>query len=186
MGTTDGHEIDPVVGAIIGDPPEGGTHGLAGEAIAGLIQAGWTVATAESITGGGVCAALTDIAGASRCVRGGVVSYASEVKRGVLGVDADLLRRRGAVDAEVAEQMARGVAALLGADCAIATTGSAGPEPASGGSQTDPVAPGTVFIAVHSPLSTWVEQLTFTGDRAHIRACVVTAALHALIRTMRG
>lgn len=163
-----------------------GTRGVAEQVVSGLIESGWSVATAESVTGGGVCAALTDIPGSSSCVRGGVVSYSTQIKRSVLNVDGDLLRRRGAVDAEVAEQMARGVAVVLGADCAIATTGSAGPDPAPGGTETGSVPPGTIFIAVHTPATTWVEHLSLRGDRARIRSETVVAALQALRRSLHS
>ena len=91
------HEPESVVAAMIDDPPDPGIHGLAEQVIAGLLAAGWTVAVAESLTGGGVCAALTQIPGASGCVRGAIVSYATDVKESVLDVDGDLLTRRGGV-----------------------------------------------------------------------------------------
>ena len=100
------------------------------------------MATAESLTGGLVCAALTDVPGASAVVRGAVVAYATELKAQVLGVDPDLLATGGAVQAEVARQMATGVCRVLGADVGVATTGVAGPDPQDG----HPV--GTVFVAV--------------------------------------
>lgn len=178
------HSLDPVTAAMIEVPEGTGNRRLAEQVVIGLIEAGWSVATAESVTGGGVCAALTDIPGASSCVNGGVVSYSSQVKQSVLKVDGDLLRRRGAVDPQVAEQMARGVAVVLGADCAIATTGSAGPDPAPGGSETESAQPGTIFIAVHTPDTTWVERLSLGGDRAQIRSDTVEAALQALRRSL--
>jgi len=179
------HAADPVVAAMIAGPHEPGVRGLAEQVIDGLLELEWTVCVAESLTGGGVCAALTSIPGASGCVRGGVVSYSTDIKHSVLDVSAELLRRRGAVDAQVAEEMARGAAALLGADCAMATKGSAGPDPAPGGTETEPVEPGVVFIAVHTPSATWVEQLSLRGDRAQIRLETVQAALQALVRTLR-
>ena len=175
---------DPVVEAMLADGPATTTDELAAQVIAGFTAAGATLATAESVTGGGLCAALTDVPGSSQVVLGSVVSYATVVKEHLLGVDGALLSRRGAVDAEVAEQMARGVAALLGSGWAVATTGSAGPDPAAGGSANDPVEPGTVFIAIASPDATWVEQLQFTGDRAAIRSATVDAALRILVRTL--
>ncbi|MGA0067493.1 MAG: CinA family protein, partial [Candidatus Nanopelagicales bacterium] len=80
----------------------------ADEVVSLLVERGQTVATAESLTGGLVCAELTSIPGASACVRGGLVSYAVAVKADVLGVDADLLERQGAVDPAVAVHMALG------------------------------------------------------------------------------
>lgn len=177
---------NPVADAMSGRPPRPDVPSLADQVVTGLMAAGVTVATAESLTGGGVCEALTSVPGASQVVIGSVVSYATGVKRDVLGVEADLLARRGAVDAEVAEQMARGVAGLLGSDWAVATTGSAGPEPAPGGSEVPDIEPGTVYIAVHARESTWVERLHLTGDRDHIRAASVEAALRAILRTLDG
>lgn len=170
---------------MIADGRETKAMRLATEVIDELRAVDGTLAAAESLTGGGVCATLTGIPGASDVVVGCVVSYATAVKRDILGVDADLLSRRGAVDAEVAEQMARGVADLLGTDWAVATTGSAGPEPAPGGSETEPVEPGMVFLAIHSPYATWVEQVRFAGDRDAIRTSTIEAALQALLRTLR-
>ncbi|MGW1076505.1 CinA family protein [Streptomyces sp. NPDC002537] len=144
--------------------------------LAALAERGLTVAVAESLTGGLVAAALTAVPGASRAVRGSVTAYATEAKREVLGVDGGLLAGRGAVDAEVARQMALGVRALLGADWGAATTGVAGPEPQDG----RPV--GTVFVATAAPGGrTAVRQLDLTGDRARIRAGSVRAVLELLL-----
>lgn len=147
----------------------------AADLVSVLTGRGQTVACAESLTGGLVCAALTDVPGASAVVRGAVVSYATDVKAAVLGVDADLLARTGAVDAEVARQMAQGVCRVLGSDWGVATTGVAGPDPQDGA----PV--GTVFVAVAGPGGSRVAEGYFDGDRAAIRAAAVTAAL-ALLR----
>lgn len=107
-----------------------------------LVESGRTVAVAESLTGGSVCDALVEVPGASRCVRGGVVAYATDLKARLLGVDPDLLARTGAVHPEVALAMARGVRARLGADYGIGTTGVAGPDPQDG------QLPGTFHVAV--------------------------------------
>ena len=90
------------------------------------------VATAESLTGGDVGGAICTVPGASAYYRGGVISYAYEVKARVLGVDAQLLATEGAVNPEVAAQMAAGAARVCGADYAVSTTGVAGPDPADG------------------------------------------------------
>jgi nicotinamide-nucleotide amidase len=142
-----------------------------------LVELGWTVAVAESLTGGMVVSSLIDIPGASRVVRGGVVAYATDVKRSVLAVDPALLEAHGAVHPRVARQMARGVRHVLGregtpADVGIATTGVAGPEPQDG----QPV--GTVHIAVSTPLGTRVDSLVLSGDRDRIRR----EATHIAIR----
>ena len=142
--------------------------------MARLSAMGHTVAVAESLTGGLVAAALTDIAGASVVVRGGVIAYATQIKAQVLGVDEVLLARVGSVDVEVAEQMASGVRSLMGATYGLSTTGVAGPDPVDG----KPV--GTVYVAVVGPGSSRVKALALFGDRAGIRAQSVLAALALL------
>lgn len=147
---------------------------LAADLVARLTAAGQTVAVAESLTGGLVGAALTAVAGASVVVRGGVLTYATDLKGQLLGVDIGLLARVGAVDADVAEQMARGVRSLMGATYGLATTGAAGPDPLDG----KPV--GTVFVAVAGPGSSRVKALSLSGDRGHIRTQSVLAVLRLL------
>lgn len=142
-----------------------------------LSQARLSIATAESVTGGALCARLVDVPGASAVVRGGVCTYATDLKANVLGVDADLLAVRGPVDAEVALQMARGVRALMGADIGVSTTGVAGPGPADGHEA------GTVHIAVSRPGGEDHRELHLAGERAQIRALSVDAALH-LVRSV--
>lgn len=146
----------------------------AAEVVGRLRERGLTVATAESLTGGLVCAALTDVAGASAVVRGAVVAYATDLKTSVLGVDAALLARGGAVQAEVAEQMALGVCRVLGTRVGVATTGVAGPDPQDG----QPV--GAVFVAAALDERVLVRRLRLDGDRAHIRRDSVEAALGCL------
>ena len=147
---------------------------LAADLVARLTVAGQTVAVAESLTGGLVAAALTDPAGASSVVRGGVVAYATDLKARVLGVDEVLLARAGSVDVEVAEQMASGVRSLMGATYGLSTTGVAGPDPVDG----KPV--GTVYVAVVGPGSSRVKALALSGDRAGIRAQSLLAVLRLL------
>ncbi|MBM3686307.1 MAG: CinA family protein [Actinobacteria bacterium] len=155
--------------------------------IARLVERGDTVATAESLTGGLVCAALTAVPGASAVVRGGIISYAVSVKADVLGVDAGLLARRGAVDPAVAAQMAIEARRLLGSDYAVATTGSAGPDPAPGGSHSGPVAPGRGFVAVAGPEGEVVSGFACEGeDRDGVRRHAVQAALNLLGRVLAG
>ncbi len=107
-----------------------------------LLERHLTIATAESCTGGSIAALLTSVAGSSDYVLGGVVSYANDVKHRILGVSEKDLDQFGAVSQPVVEQMAEGAAALLHADCAVATSGVAGP---GGGTIEKPV--GTVWIA---------------------------------------
>ena len=153
--------------------------------IAALIERGATVATAESLTGGPVCAALTAVPGSSAVVRGGVVSYAVAVKAELLGVDADLLERQGAVDPAVAVQMAVGARRVLGSDYAVATTGSAGPDPDPGGPLSGPIPPGRGFVAVAGPAGEVVVGFACEGeDRAGVRRHAVDAALALLRRVL--
>jgi nicotinamide-nucleotide amidase len=144
-----------------------------------LVSRGWTVAVAESLTGGLVAARLIDVPGASRVVRGGVVAYATDLKGSLLGVDRALLAARGPVDPDVAVAMAQGVRSLLGADVGLATTGVAGPDPQDGH------APGTVHVAVAAPNATRVRSLLLEGDRAEVRmgarAAVLGLALEILV-----
>ncbi len=115
---------------------------LARELVSRAAAAGLTVATAESLTAGLVAATIADVPGASAVLRGGVVSYAVEVKARVLGVDAAWLAEHGPVDPRVAEEMAIGAARVCDADLGVSTTGVAGPEP-HGGREV-----GTVYLGV--------------------------------------
>ena len=159
-------------------------HDVAQALVDRLIARGWTVAVAESLTGGLVVAALVSVPGASATVRGGVVAYATALKHSLLGVDAALLAAEGAVHPEVARQMAEGVreaAAVEGAaaDVGIATTGVAGPTPQDG----TPV--GTVYIAVATPTGTRVEALRLAGTRAQIRSEATRSALEIALESAR-
>jgi nicotinamide-nucleotide amidase len=140
-----------------------------------------TVAVAESLTGGMLCAALTDPPGASTSFRGGLVVYATDLKERLAAVDPKLLAARGAVDPEVAVSLARGVRDRLGASWGIGITGVAGPDPQDG----TPV--GTVFVGVvgqsgRRPVES-VAQLEVAGDRNTIRAQSVIQTV-ALLRTL--
>jgi nicotinamide-nucleotide amidase len=144
---------------------------VAAQVVRLLTVKGETLAVAESLTGGLVAADITASPGASKVFRGSVTAYATELKHQLLGVDATLLAERGAVDPQVAAQMAAGVRKALGADWGIATTGVAGPDPQDG----KPV--GTVFVAVDGPSAPTagtsgggkVTVLRLNGDRAEIR-----------------
>ena len=159
-------------------PPDAGL--LAARLVPVLVERGLTVGTAESLTGGLVCAALTSVPGASAVVRGGVVAYASEVKADVLGVDRDLLARAGAVCEPVAAQLVTGIQGLLGCSVGLSTTGVAGPDPADG----QPV--GTVFVGAGGPWGILVERLVLTGDREEIRTASVLAVLTLLERALEN
>jgi nicotinamide-nucleotide amidase len=160
---------------VSGEP----ARALAAEVIGLLRARGQTLVTAESLTGGLVCAALTGIPGASDVVRGGIIAYATDVKAAVLGVGPALLTARGAVDPEVAAEMADGARARLGADVAVATTGVAGPGPAEG----KPA--GTVHIAVATGGAVAGRALALAGGRAEVRGETVTAALTLLRDVLR-
>ncbi len=121
----------------------GGTD--AADCLHRLRMLGHTLATAESLTAGLVCATLAAVPGASDVLRGGVVAYASDVKATVLGVDPAVIAAYGVVSAECAGAMARGAATLLQATWAVSTTGVAGPDR----QEDKPV--GTVHVAVAGP-----------------------------------
>ena len=146
-----------------------------------LVAQGNTVAVAESLTGGLLCSTLVNPAGASRAVVGGVVAYLSDIKRDVLGSDGTLLAERGAVNAEVATAMARGVRERFGANIGIATTGVAGPD------SQDGIPPGTAFIAIDNGVDSHavVEKVTIPGARDDVRFGVVLAALELLENSLR-
>nr|WP_255432547.1 CinA family protein [Cellulomonas sp. SLBN-39] len=145
-----------------------------------LAARGLTLAVAESLTGGLVTATLVDVPGASRVLRGGVVAYATDLKHVLLGVDADLLARRGAVDAQVAAAMAAGVRDRLGADVGLATTGVAGPDPQDG----HPA--GTVHVAVHATGVARGRSLTLPGGRDAVRRATVDAVLALAREALHG
>jgi nicotinamide-nucleotide amidase len=154
---------------------------VAAAALLDVLRAqGWTLATAESLTGGQLAATIVDVPGASRSMRGGVVAYATDVKHTVLGVDADLLAAHGAVHPEVARQMAERVRAVVGADVGLATTGVAGPD------QQDGFSPGTVHVAVATPRETVVRTLALAGDRAAIRTATCVAVLREAAAAVRA
>lgn len=133
------------------------------------------LATAESCTGGMIGMLLTGVAGVSAVYVGGVIAYDNAVKQSLLKVPAEILTARGAVSAECAEAMARGAAERLGADCAVATTGIAGPD---GGSVEKPV--GMVCIGVCIDGKCWHEVDYFSGSRQEIRTLAAARALTLL------
>ncbi|MBO3084375.1 CinA family protein [Cellulomonas fengjieae] len=152
---------------------------LASDLLASLAARRWSLAVAESLTGGLVCAALVDVPGASRVLRGAVVAYATDLKGALLDVDRTLLDVRGAVDPDVVAAMATGVRHRLGADVGLATTGVAGPGPQDGRP------PGTVYVAVCTPDGTHVRSLRLAGDRARVRAQAVDAVLSLGVEIVR-
>ena len=143
--------------------------------VAALRSRGDTVATAESLTGGLVCAMLTSVPGSSAVVRGGLVVYATALKASLAGVDAGDLHRLGAVDPVIAEQLARGARERCDATWGLGLTGVAGPDPQDG------IAPGTVYIGVAGPDEVEVRAIQgHGGDRHEIRSAAVGLALSLL------
>ena len=137
---------------------------------------GKTLCTAESCTGGMIGAALTAVSGASNVYKGGIVSYTNEVKKKLLGVDANLLDREGAVSAPVAQAMAVGARMALAADIAVSVTGLAGP---GGDEFGNPV--GTVFIGYADARIATVRHFVFEGDREAVRMQAVEEALKLIL-----
>ncbi len=150
------------------------------EQVAQLLT-GRRIATAESCTAGMVAARLTDVAGSSAYVAGGVVSYSNEAKVDLLGVDAALIESHGAVSEPVAEAMADGALRRFGADTAVAITGIAGP---GGGTEDKPV--GTVCFCVKlADGRSDVRTMRLPGNRSDIRERSTTVAMHLLRRAAR-
>lgn len=137
---------------------------------------GFTICTAESCTGGLVVAALTEVAGSSGYVLGGVVAYANDAKTELLGVSPPVIAAHGAVSAQVAQAMADGARARFGATFAVAITGLAGP---GGGSEAKPV--GLTYLGLAGPTGTAIRRHVWSGDRAAIRTAGARAALAWLL-----
>lgn len=133
-----------------------------------------TLAVAESLTGGLLAAAFTDIPGASEVLRGGVVAYTDQMKEQLLKVPRELLQQHSAVSPQTAMAMAESIREMSNTDYAIATTGEAGPTSQSG------AAVGTVFVGIASRKSTFSEALQLTGDRDRIRKRATLSAINIL------
>lgn len=140
-----------------------------------LMDRGWTMGLAESVTGGLIASRCVGVPGASAWFRGGVVSYASEVKFSVLGVPEGPV-----VSADAALAMARGARTVLGADVALSITGVAGPTEQDG----QPI--GTVFVGIVTPSGESVEKLTMPGDRERIRSFSAISAMDLVRRMLRA
>ena len=153
------------------------------EQVAGLLRtAGWTIATAESCTGGLLAGRLTDLAGSSEYVLGGLVVYSNEAKTALAGVPAALIASVGAVSVEVAEALADGARERLGADVGVGITGVAGP---GGGTATKPV--GLVCFSVAGPDGLRITRATrLPGGRGDVRERSTTVAMHLIRRLVRG
>jgi nicotinamide-nucleotide amidase len=139
----------------------------------------WLLATAESCTGGMISAACTDLAGSSTCFERGFVTYSNEAKTELLGVDAALIKKHGAVSEEVARAMAQGALDHSRAQVSIAVTGVAGP---TGGSAAKPV--GTVWFGFSVGGQVTSEIRRFDGDRAAVRSATVAHAIQRLLELL--
>lgn len=137
---------------------------------------GKTLVTAESLTGGGIGAALTAVSGSSAVYKGGIISYTNWVKETVLGVSHDTLETHGAVSLQTAEEMAIGARKLLQADVAVSVTGLAGP---GGDEYGNPV--GTVCIGFSNEWESFAVKYYFEGNRSDVRRQTIRAALELVL-----
>lgn len=138
-----------------------------------------TLSVAESITGGGLAAAITEVAGSSKVFLGGVIAYADDVKIDQLKVDAKSLKKFTAVSEEVAKEMAIGARKKFNSDYAIATTGVAGPGKAYGQRA------GTVWVAIASKKEVFAIALSLSGSRDLIRHATIESALASFERILK-
>jgi nicotinamide-nucleotide amidase len=143
-----------------------------------LLEAGQTVSTAESLTGGGLSSALTYAPGSSQTFVGGITAYRSHVKIEQLQIDRELIEKFGVVSLEVADAMAQGALKIFGSTWAISTTGVAGPGPSGG------IAAGTVWIAIAGPV-THRFQLALDGEREVVRNATIASAIATFARILR-
>lgn len=149
------------------------------ELLGRLRRLGLTLASAESCTGGNIAHRITLVPGASESFTGAVVSYTNQVKSSLLGVETETLRLYGAVSEQTVVQMARGVCRAVAADCAVATSGIAGP---GGGTPKKPV--GTVWIAARTPWREAVVVHHFSGSREEVISQATDAAINLLLEIL--
>lgn len=162
----------PVTGAAL--------EALAGEVHRALLTRGATVAAAESLTAGLLCATLAAVPGASATLRGGAVVYATDLKTALAGVPADLLAAHGPVSPQTAAALAEGIRARCSATFGLGLTGVAGPDPVDGHG------PGTVYLGLSDGERTDVVRLDLPGDRAAVRAGAVASAFTTLRDRLTG
>ncbi|WP_245725704.1 CinA family protein [Propionibacterium cyclohexanicum] len=155
-----------------------GEASAAARILAALRARGLTLASCESITGGGIGWVLTSIAGSSSVFRGGLITYATDLKVSLAGVDEHYVAGHGVINETTARQMAAGARQLCRADVAVAATGTAGPEGQDG------VPPGSVWLCVSAPERTLTRHVTLSGDRCLVRRATVRAALELLSDTL--
>ncbi|GAA5055770.1 CinA family protein [Nocardia callitridis] len=151
----------------------------AAELVSTLAASGLTVATAESLTAGLLCATIAGVPGASAVLRGGLVVYATDLKHRLAGVDEEVLATQGPVAASTAEQLAVGARSRCGADWGVGLTGVAGPDSQDG----HPV--GVVFLGLAGPAHTEVMRCELAGDRWAIRIGAARLAVRELLRCLR-
>ena len=168
---TEEQELRSLLGTSVFGVDEQGIEDVVGRL---LEERNWTVAVAESVTGGMLASRLVDVPGSSAWFRGGVVAYDSEVKFNVLGV-----RRGPVVCGEAAEAMAAGVAKLVGTEVGLATSGVAGPD------KQEDVEVGTVFVGLYLDGTTESLELHLPGDRARVRSLGTISALDVLRRRLQ-
>jgi nicotinamide-nucleotide amidase len=152
---------------------------IANSVVKKLIKKKASLSVAESITGGGLSAAITEVAGSSKVFLGGVIAYADEIKINELKVDAKTLKKFTAVSEEVAKEMAAGARKKFSTDYAIATTGVAGPGKAYGQKA------GTVWIAIASKKEVFAIALALSGSRDLIRHATIESALASFERILK-
>ena len=155
------------------------SHASAHRLVHLLADAGLTAATCESLTGGLVGATITSIPGASAVFRGGLITYASDLKAALAGVDAQWIAEHGVVNDTTARQMATGCAHTCQADLGLACTGVAGPD------RQDGQRPGTVHIAVAHDAQVFTRQLSLSGEREAVRLGTVSALLEFTCHVIR-
>lgn len=154
----------------------------AAEALRLLRRHGWTIATCESITGGGIGATLTSVPGSSAVFRGGLITYATDLKVTLAGVDASFVAENGVINERTAREMADGAARRCRTDVGLSATGVAGPD------SEDGAAPGTVWLGLALPAG-WddrlrARRLDLPGDRSQVRAQTIQGALAWLIECL--
>ena len=155
------------------------SHASAQRLVHLLADAELTAATCESLTGGLVGATITSIPGASAVFRGGLITYASDLKAALAGVDAQWIAEHGVVNDTTARQMATGCAHTCQADLGLACTGVAGPD------RQDGQRPGTVHIAVAHDAQVFTRQLSLSGERKAVRLGTVSALLEFTCHVIR-
>ncbi|SMF37087.1 CinA family protein [Desulfovibrio gilichinskyi] len=145
-----------------------------------LVDKKWTMATAESCTGGLVSATLTDFSGSSAWFSGAIVAYSNEVKMSLLNVPEAIIKEHGAVSEQTVRAMAEGVCRAIGTDIGLSLSGVAGP---TGGSPEKPV--GTVWMGWHVNGTTYSKKFLFSGDRMSVKQQSLHKILEHLLEILK-